>query len=200
MGVDQLAAILELYDDLGFTRSPVVAMNRAVAVPASRARWSGSPRSMHRGPGRPRSLSDAAAIQAELWREAGDVDRAVEGYRAALGLARSAPEQRWLTSGFRFSYNRRTGGIPDQAVALEPGAWEIQYIEEYFGEFPRRKTADEIITRLRDREAVILMAEAPLPDDPAARSSRCPTRSCTRSAPTKPCRSCATWSAASTAR
>ena len=26
--------------------------------------------------------------------------------------------------------------------ALEPGAWEIQYIEEYFGEFPRRKTAD----------------------------------------------------------
>ena len=50
--------------------------------------------------------------------------------------------------------------------ALEPGAWEIQYIEEYFGEFPRRKTADEIITRLRDREALILMAEAPLPDDP----------------------------------
>ena len=51
--------------------------------------------------------------------------------------------------------------------ALEPGAWEIQYIEEYFGEFPRRKTADEIITRLRDREALILMAEAPLPDDPS---------------------------------
>ena len=38
------------------------------------------------------------AIQAELWREAGDVDRAIECYRAALGLARSAPEQRWLTS------------------------------------------------------------------------------------------------------
>jgi hypothetical protein len=50
--------------------------------------------------------------------------------------------------------------------ALEPGAWEIQYIEEYFGEFPRRKTADEIITRLKDRESLILMAEAPLPDDP----------------------------------
>lgn len=49
---------------------------------------------------------------------------------------------------------------------LEPGAWEIQYIEEYFGEFPRRKTADEIITRLRDRESLILIAEAPLPDDP----------------------------------
>jgi hypothetical protein len=51
--------------------------------------------------------------------------------------------------------------------ALEPGAWEIQYIEEYFGEFPRRKTAEEIITRLRDRESLILIAEAPLPDDPA---------------------------------
>jgi hypothetical protein len=51
--------------------------------------------------------------------------------------------------------------------ALEPGAWEIQYIEEYFGEFPRRKTADEIITRLRDRESLILIAEAPLPEDPS---------------------------------
>src|SRR5688572_33305175 len=51
--------------------------------------------------------------------------------------------------------------------ALEPGPWEIQYIEEYFGEFPRRKTASEIIDRLGDREYLILMAEAPLPDDPS---------------------------------
>lgn len=51
--------------------------------------------------------------------------------------------------------------------ALEPGALEIQYIEEYFGEFPRRKTAAEIIDRLGDRESLILMAEAPLPDDPS---------------------------------
>jgi len=50
--------------------------------------------------------------------------------------------------------------------ALEPGALEIQYIEEYFGEYPRRKTAAEIIERLSDRESLILMAEAPLPDDP----------------------------------
>lgn len=49
---------------------------------------------------------------------------------------------------------------------LEIGALEIQYIEEYFGEFPRRKTAAEILARLRDRESVILMAEAGLPDDP----------------------------------
>jgi GNAT superfamily N-acetyltransferase len=49
---------------------------------------------------------------------------------------------------------------------LETGALEIQYIEEYFGEFPRKKTAREIVARLRDREFMILMAEAPLPDDP----------------------------------
>ena len=50
--------------------------------------------------------------------------------------------------------------------ALDTGALEIQYIEEYFGEFPRKKAATEIINRLRDREFLILMAEAPLPDDP----------------------------------
>ena len=49
---------------------------------------------------------------------------------------------------------------------LDPGALEIQYIEEYFGEFPRKKTATEIMNRLREREFLILMAEAPLPDDP----------------------------------
>ncbi len=49
---------------------------------------------------------------------------------------------------------------------LEKGALEIQYLEEFFGEFPRKKTAQEIINRLNGREYLILMAEAPLPDDP----------------------------------
>jgi len=49
---------------------------------------------------------------------------------------------------------------------LDTGALEIQYMEEYFGEFPRKKAATEIIRRLHDREFLILMAEAPLPDDP----------------------------------
>jgi hypothetical protein len=49
---------------------------------------------------------------------------------------------------------------------LESGALEIQYIEEYFGEFPRKKTAQEIVRRLGNREFLILIAEAPLPDDP----------------------------------
>jgi hypothetical protein len=49
---------------------------------------------------------------------------------------------------------------------LQQGALEIAYIEEFFNEFPKRKTAAEILNRLEDREAQILMAEASLPDDP----------------------------------
>jgi GNAT superfamily N-acetyltransferase len=43
---------------------------------------------------------------------------------------------------------------------LEPGALEAQYIEEYFTEFRKKKTAEEIITRLKDREHLILMSMA----------------------------------------
>ncbi len=49
---------------------------------------------------------------------------------------------------------------------LEQGALEIQYMEEFFGEFPRKKTAAEIVRRLHDRAHLILLASAPLPDDP----------------------------------
>ena len=49
---------------------------------------------------------------------------------------------------------------------LEQGALEIQYIEEFFGEFPRKKTATEIVRRLDGRAHLILLASAPLPDDP----------------------------------
>jgi len=49
---------------------------------------------------------------------------------------------------------------------LEQGALDIQSIEEYFGEFPRKKTAVEIVRRLQGRAHLILLATAPLPDDP----------------------------------
>lgn len=49
----------------------------------------------------------------------------------------------------------------------QQGALEIAYIEEFFNEFPKRKTAAEIEARLADREAQVLMAEAPLPEDPS---------------------------------
>ena len=50
---------------------------------------------------------------------------------------------------------------------LQQGALEIQYLEEFFLDFPRKKTAAEVLQRLSDRDHQILMAEAPLPDDPS---------------------------------
>jgi len=47
---------------------------------------------------------------------------------------------------------------------LEQGALEIQYIEEFFGEFPRKKTATEIVRRLEGRAHLILLAHAALTD------------------------------------
>jgi hypothetical protein len=51
---------------------------------------------------------------------------------------------------------------------LEQGALEIQYIEEFFGEFPRKKSASEIVRRLKGRTHLILLATAPLPHDPGS--------------------------------
>ncbi len=58
---------------------------------------------------------------------------------------------------------QRTYRIKQYPVEL--GALEIQYIEEFFGEFARKKTAAEIEKRLLERAHVIQMAEARLPDD-----------------------------------
>ena len=77
--------------------------------------------------------------------------------------------------------------------ALEQGALEIQYIEEFFGEFNRRKAASEIVERLQDREHLIHMIEAPLPDEPTPDRARSPTRSATRSGPTRTSRSWPIW-------
>jgi GNAT superfamily N-acetyltransferase len=50
---------------------------------------------------------------------------------------------------------------------LEPGALEVEYIEQHFQEFSqKRKTAEEIVKRLRDREHLILLSMATSPDDP----------------------------------
>ncbi len=50
---------------------------------------------------------------------------------------------------------------------LQQGALEIAYIEEYFNDFPTRKTAAEIMQRLDGRQSQILMAESPSPEDPS---------------------------------
>jgi hypothetical protein len=49
--------------------------------------------------------------------------------------------------------------------SLEPGALEVQYIEDYFGEFRNKKTAEEIVRRLSHREHLILLSMAPSPDE-----------------------------------
>jgi len=51
---------------------------------------------------------------------------------------------------------------------LQQGALEIQYIEEYFLDFPRKKTAAEVMARLGNRDHQILMAETALPEDPSS--------------------------------
>lgn len=92
--------IVDLYDELlALTRSPVVAVNRAIAVSRVDGALAGlaaldgidNRDALERYPLLP-------AIEAELWREAGDRDRASACYQRALAAARSAPEQRWLTS------------------------------------------------------------------------------------------------------
>src|SRR4051812_2053542 len=49
--------------------------------------------------------------------------------------------------------------------SLEPGALEAQYIEEFFTEFRQKKTAEEIINRLKEREHLILLSMAPSQED-----------------------------------
>src|SRR3954469_17008209 len=44
--------------------------------------------------------------------------------------------------------------------SLESGALEAQYIEEHFTEFRNKKTVEEIVQRLRDREHLILLSMA----------------------------------------
>jgi RNA polymerase sigma-70 factor (ECF subfamily) len=91
--------IVALYDDLyALTRSPVVAINRAVAVSRIHGALAGLSALEAVDDRLVERYALFPAIQAELWREAGDRERAAAGYRAALARARSVPEQRWLTS------------------------------------------------------------------------------------------------------
>ena len=49
---------------------------------------------------------------------------------------------------------------------LEAGAQEVAYMEEMFSEFSGRKSANDIIRRLKDREHLILLSMVQAPDDP----------------------------------
>jgi RNA polymerase sigma-70 factor (ECF subfamily) len=91
--------IVDLYDDLlALTGSPVVALNRAIAVSRVDGPLSALAALDVLAGGALARYPLLPAVQAELWREAGDPARAAACYREALTLARSAPEQRWLSS------------------------------------------------------------------------------------------------------
>ncbi|MEW6320421.1 MAG: DUF6596 domain-containing protein [Acidobacteriota bacterium] len=90
--------MLDLYDDLlALTGSPIVALNRAVVVAQIEGPRAGLAAldAIRDAPGLARYHLFHAA-KAELWREAGDPDRASAAYRDALEAARSAPERRFL--------------------------------------------------------------------------------------------------------
>ena len=92
--------ILECYGALvSLTGSPIVALNRAIArsqvdgphaAIAEIEQVSSHPALM--------SYHLLPAVLAELWRDAGDADRAASYYRRALALTQAAPERRFLVS------------------------------------------------------------------------------------------------------
>ena len=92
--------IVELYDELlALTRSPVVAVNRAIAV----SRVEGAlPGLAALEPSTTRTRSSATRCCPPCRRSCGARPATSSApaacYRAALGLARSAPEHRWLAS------------------------------------------------------------------------------------------------------
>src|SRR5205085_6683357 len=88
-------------------------------------------------------------------------------YPPSAGPSSSPPQRRGTAGGKSY---KMQGSVEYHITQyeLEQGALEIQYIEEYFGEFPRKKTAAEIVNRLEGRSHLILLATAPLPDDPGS--------------------------------
>ena len=101
-----------------------------------------------------------------------DLGRCLEGLERVaeaaerLGLDAAAPRATLAAARTRLGFpGTAFGGFVAFSVylpaylrteyTLEPGALEAQYIEEYFTEFRKKKTVEEIIARLKDREHLI---------------------------------------------
>lgn len=90
--------ILTLYDDLlAMTGSPVVAVNRAIALARVEGPLAGlAALDGVAGDSRLAGYHLLPAAQGALWKDTGDRTRASECFRTALALARAVPERRWL--------------------------------------------------------------------------------------------------------
>jgi len=139
-------------------------------------------------PGPPPGPNDAGELVADVWHlvEVGaltDVDVDVQLASAAVAARAAASVRNADRMGCAFASHARCSPHTAEVhlechvhtveyhitqYELEQGALEIQYIEEFFGEFPRKKTATEIVKRLNGRSHLILLANAPLPADPGS--------------------------------
>jgi RNA polymerase sigma-70 factor (ECF subfamily) len=92
--------LVELYDDLyKLEPTPVVLLNRAIAI--SRAEGPHAGLTALEQIDRHHALRNyhlLPAVAAELWKQAGDRDRAADSYRRALACPCSAPERTFLES------------------------------------------------------------------------------------------------------
>ena len=97
-------SIVSLYDRLmAIAPSPVVALNRAIAIARARRRRRGDSRSCTRSPTRDRlsSYPFYPAAMGELELRRGNPERARTHFQAALGLARNEMERRFLEKRYR---------------------------------------------------------------------------------------------------
>lgn len=95
--------IVELYDDLyKLEPTPVVLLNRAIAISRAHGPRAGlaalEPIDAHHAL---RNYHLLPAVAAELWKQAGDRERAAEWYQRALECPCSAPERAFLESRLR---------------------------------------------------------------------------------------------------
>jgi len=89
---------VQLYDALlAISGSPVVAINRALAIAESEGAWAGL-EAMERvaGDGRLAEYQPYWAARAELLARSGALDEAQRAYEMAIGLERDEAVRRWL--------------------------------------------------------------------------------------------------------
>jgi RNA polymerase sigma-70 factor (ECF subfamily) len=103
------AGIFRRYDELyELEPTPIVALNRAIARSRSEGPRAGLAdlEAISSHPAL-REYYLLPAVRAELWKQAGEVDRAIEAYRAALNCPCTEPERRFLQAQLELISNQQ---------------------------------------------------------------------------------------------